>query len=229
LFLATWPSGKAEVCKTFITGSNPVVASKILALARPQGLFLFCCCVMNAFKFPKGERHHAIFPITHNCQRDTTFKLASLCLSFFSTGNGRYPLRRPASNGLTDWSDLTRMLYEAMTRSFPLRNPWTPPTPDKEQAYLDFIENVFPSATMAAQALKDTPAGVGYVRPGGFARMALVCGTCATKPIFTAMKTCRCLQKLSKLDNDVRQDHRRPANRLGTARRHNLSRSWGNI
>jgi hypothetical protein len=26
LFLATWPSGKAEVCKTSITGSNPVVA-----------------------------------------------------------------------------------------------------------------------------------------------------------------------------------------------------------
>ncbi len=26
---ATWPSGKAEACKAFITGSNPVVASKI--------------------------------------------------------------------------------------------------------------------------------------------------------------------------------------------------------
>ena len=26
--LATWPSGKARVCKTLITGSNPVVASK---------------------------------------------------------------------------------------------------------------------------------------------------------------------------------------------------------
>ena len=26
LFMATWPSGKAEVCKTSITGSNPVVA-----------------------------------------------------------------------------------------------------------------------------------------------------------------------------------------------------------
>jgi hypothetical protein len=25
---ATWPSGKARVCKTLITGSNPVVASK---------------------------------------------------------------------------------------------------------------------------------------------------------------------------------------------------------
>ena len=25
--LATWPSGKARVCKTLITGSNPVVAS----------------------------------------------------------------------------------------------------------------------------------------------------------------------------------------------------------
>ena len=27
IFLATWPSGKARVCKTLITGSNPVVAS----------------------------------------------------------------------------------------------------------------------------------------------------------------------------------------------------------
>ena len=27
--MATWPSGKAKVCKTFITGSNPVVASEI--------------------------------------------------------------------------------------------------------------------------------------------------------------------------------------------------------
>ena len=26
--LATWPSGKAEACKAFITGSNPVVASR---------------------------------------------------------------------------------------------------------------------------------------------------------------------------------------------------------
>jgi hypothetical protein len=25
--MATWPSGKARVCKTLITGSNPVVAS----------------------------------------------------------------------------------------------------------------------------------------------------------------------------------------------------------
>jgi hypothetical protein len=25
---ATWPSGKARVCKTLITGSNPVVASE---------------------------------------------------------------------------------------------------------------------------------------------------------------------------------------------------------
>jgi hypothetical protein len=24
--MATWPSGKAEVCKTFITGPTPVVA-----------------------------------------------------------------------------------------------------------------------------------------------------------------------------------------------------------
>ncbi len=29
MFMATWPSGKAKVCKTFITGSNPVVASEI--------------------------------------------------------------------------------------------------------------------------------------------------------------------------------------------------------
>ena len=35
---ATWPSGKAEVCKTSITGSNPVVASfnTISALELPS-------------------------------------------------------------------------------------------------------------------------------------------------------------------------------------------------
>ena len=27
--MATWPSGKARVCKTLIIGSNPIVASKI--------------------------------------------------------------------------------------------------------------------------------------------------------------------------------------------------------
>ena len=27
-YLATWPSGKAEVCKTFIMGSNPIDASE---------------------------------------------------------------------------------------------------------------------------------------------------------------------------------------------------------
>jgi len=29
--MATWPSGKARVCKTLITGSNPVVASSVKA------------------------------------------------------------------------------------------------------------------------------------------------------------------------------------------------------
>ncbi len=29
LFPATWPSGKARVCKTLITGPNPVVASRL--------------------------------------------------------------------------------------------------------------------------------------------------------------------------------------------------------
>ena len=28
VFMATWPGGKAEACKAFITGSNPVVASR---------------------------------------------------------------------------------------------------------------------------------------------------------------------------------------------------------
>ena len=30
LIVATWPSGKARVCKTLITGSNPVVAFFVL-------------------------------------------------------------------------------------------------------------------------------------------------------------------------------------------------------
>jgi hypothetical protein len=41
LFMATWPSGKAEVCKTFITGSNPVVAFiTSIEKALRSGLFL---------------------------------------------------------------------------------------------------------------------------------------------------------------------------------------------
>ncbi len=35
---ATWPSGKARVCKTLITGSNPVVASTFLSLRDPRAL-----------------------------------------------------------------------------------------------------------------------------------------------------------------------------------------------
>lgn len=51
LLLATWPSGKAEVCKTFITGSNPVVAFTIVfeALARVQGLFVFAQRMTDEF------------------------------------------------------------------------------------------------------------------------------------------------------------------------------------
>ncbi len=40
IFLATWPSGKAEVCKTFIMGSNPIVASSEKR-ASPIGLARF--------------------------------------------------------------------------------------------------------------------------------------------------------------------------------------------
>jgi 8-oxo-dGTP pyrophosphatase MutT (NUDIX family) len=32
--MATWPSGKARVCKTLIMGSNPIVASFVLMLRR---------------------------------------------------------------------------------------------------------------------------------------------------------------------------------------------------
>jgi hypothetical protein len=35
--MATWPSGKARVCKTLITGSNPVVASAKNTPATPGG------------------------------------------------------------------------------------------------------------------------------------------------------------------------------------------------
>jgi hypothetical protein len=40
LFTATWPSGKAGVCKTLITGSNPVVAL-VQDPCYLQGFFVF--------------------------------------------------------------------------------------------------------------------------------------------------------------------------------------------
>jgi hypothetical protein len=39
--MATWPSGKARVCKTLITGSNPVVASLSEHTLIIKGVFLF--------------------------------------------------------------------------------------------------------------------------------------------------------------------------------------------
>jgi hypothetical protein len=39
LFPATWPSGKARVCKTLITGSNPVVASAQPFIKNDRALF----------------------------------------------------------------------------------------------------------------------------------------------------------------------------------------------
>lgn len=38
--MATWPSGKARVCKTLIIGSNPIVASNFLKTLR-EGFFVF--------------------------------------------------------------------------------------------------------------------------------------------------------------------------------------------
>ena len=54
---------------------------------------------------------------------------------------------------LTYWSDLSRILYEAMT-VISIEKSIDTTDATKEQAYLDFIENILPSATMADQALK---------------------------------------------------------------------------
>jgi hypothetical protein len=39
--MATWPSGKARVCKTLITGSNPVVASGMPGDSLKMAVFIF--------------------------------------------------------------------------------------------------------------------------------------------------------------------------------------------
>ena len=45
LYLAAWPSGKAEVCKTFITGSNlGAASSKILGLLNSG---VFCIYILK--------------------------------------------------------------------------------------------------------------------------------------------------------------------------------------
>ncbi len=80
LFMATWPSGKAEVCKTFITGSNPVVAFiTSIEKALVSGLFLRLGAAITGGKRPPlkspqtrkdrlnrsgsaPDRYHAAFP-----------------------------------------------------------------------------------------------------------------------------------------------------------------------
>ena len=60
---ATWPSGKAGVCKTLITGSNPVVASTSSpSLQLPVPLFtattaLIVVDIQNDFAHPSGSLH----------------------------------------------------------------------------------------------------------------------------------------------------------------------------
>ena len=65
---ATWPSGKAEVCKTFITGSNPVVASQcraslpgILLDNEPdeQSKTMLIRCAQTRALSPDGKHHAA--------------------------------------------------------------------------------------------------------------------------------------------------------------------------
>ena len=53
--MATWPSGKARVCKTLITGSNPVVASKYNDI-KSSGKPLVIRCFLYSDQFT-GEIH----------------------------------------------------------------------------------------------------------------------------------------------------------------------------
>jgi hypothetical protein len=52
--MASWPSGKARVCKTLIMGSNPIDASLILACGSqilfgdPQGFFYWAMTPASA-------------------------------------------------------------------------------------------------------------------------------------------------------------------------------------
>lgn len=55
---------------------------------------------------------------------------------------------------LIDWSDLTRLLYEAASLIYIDKSLDTADV-EKEQAFLDLIDNVFPEAQVAAQALKE--------------------------------------------------------------------------
>ncbi|MCC6601683.1 MAG: M3 family oligoendopeptidase [Anaerolineae bacterium] len=55
---------------------------------------------------------------------------------------------------LTDWSNLTRLLFEAASLIY-IEKSLDTADEDKEQAFLDLINNVFPQAQVAAQALKE--------------------------------------------------------------------------
>ena len=55
---------------------------------------------------------------------------------------------------LTDWSDLSRLLFEAISVIYIEKSQDTTDE-EKEQAFLDLIEDVFPQAQTAAQALKE--------------------------------------------------------------------------
>jgi oligoendopeptidase F len=55
---------------------------------------------------------------------------------------------------LTDWSDLTRLLFEAASLIYIEKSKDTTDE-DKEQAFLDLINDVYPQAQVAIQALKE--------------------------------------------------------------------------
>ena len=55
---------------------------------------------------------------------------------------------------LTDWSDLTRLLFEAASMIYIEKSQDTTDE-EKEQAFLDLIEDVFPQSQVAVQSLKE--------------------------------------------------------------------------
>ena len=70
LLMATWPSGKARVCKTLIIGSNPIVAS-------PKSLGREIFCYIRLFRKHTPEMREIIFSGAVLC-----VKGVSLCFIF---------------------------------------------------------------------------------------------------------------------------------------------------
>ncbi|MCP4420041.1 MAG: M3 family oligoendopeptidase [Chloroflexi bacterium] len=93
------------------------------------------------------------FPIPHSVD-EINPRTWETFAPFFSELQERPLQNKNLRQWLTDWSDLTRLLYEAASLIY-IEKSLDTADQEKEQAFLDLINDVFPQAQVATQALKE--------------------------------------------------------------------------